>query len=231
MKMQKEKVDQYNSDIKEDGKFRCLSVRKLNDSAYVLRMNRNGLEFKSGQYITLGLGDSLETREYSIYSGVNDDFLEVLIRKVDDGNVSKQLSNVQPGDELNVDGPFGFFCIPEKDLEDQKILLIATGTGISPFHGFVKSYPNLDYTLIHGIAHMDDAFEKETYDKQRYISCCSQEKAGDFQGRLTEYLKTYSLEKGTKCYLCGNCNMIYDAFDILTKKGVSATDLHAEVYF
>ena len=36
---------------------------------------------------------------------------------------------------------------------------------------------------------------------------------------------------GTLCYLCGNSEMIFEAFDILKSGGIPSTDLFAEVYF
>ena len=35
----------------------------------------------------------------------------------------------------------------------------------------------------------------------------------------------------TLCYLCGNCDMIYETFDILKRHGVPPEQLYAEVYF
>jgi ferredoxin--NADP+ reductase/benzoate/toluate 1,2-dioxygenase reductase subunit len=33
------------------------------------------------------------------------------------------------------------------------------------------------------------------------------------------------------CYLCGNCDMIHDVFDILEKQGVNSDNVFTEVYF
>ena len=92
------------------------------------------MNFKAGQYITLGLPDDYESREYSIYSAENSPFLEVLIKEIDEGKVSKQLKRVKEGETVRLDGPFGFFTLERKFIENSKILLIASGTGISPFH-------------------------------------------------------------------------------------------------
>jgi len=42
-------------------------------------------------------------REYSIYSGEKDDYLEVLIKEVDNGDLSKRFKNCKPGDKLFYD--------------------------------------------------------------------------------------------------------------------------------
>ena len=76
-----------------------------------------------------------------------------------------------------------------------------------------------------------EAYEKAHYPSGRYISCVSQDKDGDFHGRVTDYIRQNPVDKDTLCYLCGNVNMIYDVFDILKKQEVPSENLHAEVYF
>jgi ferredoxin--NADP+ reductase len=213
-----------------DKDFKIIEKRQLTDESFVLRFDRHDMDFQPGQHILVGKDGNYETREYSIYSGVNEDFLEVLVKEVDDGIVSRQLHKLQLGDPIQVEGAVGFFKIKQEDL-DKKFLFIASGTGISPFHCFAKSYPNLDYKILHGVRFENEAYEKDHYPKDRYVSCISKGKGGDFHGRVTKYLKNHKVEKGTQIYLCGNSDMIYDCYDILGKQGFTAEQLHAEVYF
>ena len=113
----------------------------------------------------------------------------------------------------------------------QKIIFIASGTGIAPFHSFINSYPSLNYTLIHGVKYGEEAYDSDEYNAKRYILCTSRDKQGNIQGRVTDYLKNYSPDKTAYYYLCGNSNMIHDAYDILREKSVDAGRIHAEVYF
>ncbi|MEZ5083311.1 MAG: FAD-binding oxidoreductase [Bacteroidales bacterium] len=194
-------------------------------------MERNGMQFKAGQNLNIGLAGNNEKRDYSIYSSVQDDFLEVLIKEVEDGVVSKQLKNVKTGTSLEVDGPFGFFTIKEKDLHEKKFLFIASGTGIAPFHSISRTYPDINFTLLHGVRKTKETYEKQDYPVGRYIACVSQQNGGNFNGRVTDYVKQNPVDKDTLIYLCGNVNMIYDVFDILKEQGVPSENLHAEVYF
>ncbi len=221
--VKKEKKGQNEYLVKE--------VRLLTDSTYVLSLEREGVEFIPGQYMTVGLAESNEMREYSIYSSVDSDRLEFLIKEVDDGEVSKQLKNVKPGDLVKADGPFGFFGIKKEHINGRKHLFIASGTGVSPFHSLAQSYPGLDYQIIHGVKVKEEAYERNDYGKGRYVVCTSRDEGGDFKGRVTEYLKKNPVDKDTLCYLCGNSNMIYDAFDILRNHGVPSENVHMEVYF
>lgn len=212
-------------------KYKVQHIRHLTESTYVLRMERNGMQFKAGQNLNVGLAGNNEKRDYSIYSSSHDVFLEILVKEVEDGVVSKQLKNVKPGTSLEVDGPFGFFTIKDKDLYEKKFLFIASGTGIAPFHSITRTYPEIDFTLLHGIRKANEAYEKQDYVIDRYISCVSQEKGGNFRGRVTDYVKQNPVDKDSLIYLCGNVNMIYDVFDILKEQGVPSENLHAEVYF
>lgn len=207
------------------------SIRTLTDSTYIIRMEKRNFEFRSGQYLSLGLPEDVNMREYSIYSGTADPYLEVLIKEVQEGDVSVILKKTRVGQALNVEGPYGFFTLKDEEVKNKKFLFLATGTGISPFHSFIKTYPNLDYTLIHGIRYSNESYEKMAYDSKRYVSATSKDSKGDFNGRLTSYLKTLNPSSETLCFLCGNVDMIHDAYDILQDKGIPVDQIHSEVYF
>jgi len=210
---------------------KIIRIRFLTESTFVLRFDRGDMEFKSGQHIIVGLKGELNQREYSIYSGENDDYLEILVREVPEGSVSVQLKNCKQGDLLQVNGPFGSFGIEKYDLFSRKHVFIASGTGISPFHSFVRSYPGIDYTLFHGVRYNDEAYEREDYDPQRYILCTSKEGNRSQKGRVTKFLPAYPFKPGMLFYLCGNSSMIYEVSHILQDKGVPAENILKEVYF
>jgi ferredoxin--NADP+ reductase/benzoate/toluate 1,2-dioxygenase reductase subunit len=208
---------------------KVLQVRRLTESVAVLRFERQGLDFEPGQYIRVGIKDDPEIRDYSIYSGSDADHVEVLVRRVEDGLVSKQLCDLEPGEEVSVGGPYGHFKLIE-DVRGKPLLFIATGTGISPYHSFAESYPELDYRLIHGTAKLDEAYEPEIYG-DKYVHCVSREDGGDFKGRVSDYLRDLEIPSDTNAFLCGNCDMIYEAFDLLQDKGLPTAQIHTEVYF
>ena len=174
---------------------------------------------------------SLENREYSVYSGENDDFLEVLVREVEGGKVSGKLNKLRPGAEIDVTGPFGFFKFNPEKYTSKKFLFVATGTGISPFHSFVRTFPELDYKLIHGVRLKEEAYEHTDYQKEKVTLCLSGDDGGDFYGRVTDFLFTQRIDIETNCFLCGNSEMIYEVFDILTGKGIPVSNIYSEVYF
>lgn len=211
--------------------YKTLQIRHLTDSSFILRFERNGLQFSPGQYLNIGPGNDIEKRDYSIYSPVNADYLEVLIKEVDNGTVSKSLKHCRQGDLLEVSGPFGFFTVPKDQVQTSRFLFIASGTGVSPFHSMILSNPAMDYHLIHGVKYGNEAYGAEDIDLQKLTLCTSRDQTGNFHGRLTSYLSTLEPDKDTLCYLCGNVNMIYDAVDILKEKGIPSSQIHTEVYF
>jgi len=211
--------------------FEIEKVRLLTPSTYVVRFSRNDMQFTPGQHLVIGLPGSDELREYSIYSGIHDPFLEVLIKEVDEGKVSKQLKHISEGDPLEVRGPYGFFMANAKSQEPRHLLFIASGTGIAPFHSYVRSYPASDYQLIHGIRTMEEAYDAMEYDQEKLSVCTSRDDRGSFQGRLTDYLHQAEIDPGWMVYLCGNSQMIYDAMEILQQRGVPQRHLFTEVYF
>ncbi|MFW5695394.1 MAG: ferredoxin--NADP reductase [Alkalispirochaeta sp.] len=210
--------------------FSVQMIRELSDGTYVLRFDRNGLQYEPGQYLSVGPADDIHMREYSVYSSPSDEYLEILVKEVADGHVSRRLHALNPGDPIKVDGPFGFFTIDE-DWREHPYVFIATGTGISPFHNFVRSYPGIDYQLLHGVRARSERYEHETFERSRYTACISRDAGGDYHGRVTDYLRTHAVDPAARYYLCGNCDMIYEAFDILQDAGVPHNQLFAEVYF
>ncbi len=208
-----------------------LELEELTPETFVLHFERNDFQFKPGQYAVLRNPETAEGREYSIYSSEQDERLSFLIRKVEFGDFSRYLRHLTIGSELQIEGPRGCFVLDEDILSGHPTLLIATGTGISPFHSFVQSYPELNYRLLHGVHFPDEAYGRDTYNSDRYQLCTSRQEGTDYFGRVTYYLKENPVSEDTVCYLCGNSDMIEEVTDILEGYGVSAENIRSEVFF
>lgn len=211
---------------------KVLSINHLSESVFIIRIERKGLKFTAGQHIGVGLANSIYTREYSIYSGEVDDYLEILVKEVLNGFISPKLKNTKPGEYLQVEEPRGYFSLPEQISSGDKYLFVATGTGISPFHSMIKSNPEINYEILHGIRRFKDACESQFYNPKRIIFCTSKEISNNtFNGRVTQYLETFSLEDITQVFLCGNVNMINEIYDLMIKRQFDVEKIHTEVYF
>ena len=211
--------------------YKVLDIRNLTENTFVLALPKSRFKFLAGQHISLSILGDYQSREYSIYSAEEGNNLELLIKEVEGGYFSPKLKHLKVGDLVEVHGPFGKFGLDTKKQESHKHVFIASGTGIAPFHSMVKSYPDLDYQLIHGVRYVNEAYEKEDYHKDRYVLCTSRDEAGDFKGRVTTYLQHNDFDKNTSFYLCGNSDMIFDAMEILKEKGYDRDNVNVEVYF
>lgn len=208
-----------------------INIRFLTENTYILRLSRGSIQFRAGQRIIVGLKGDLDQREYSIYSGENDDYLEILVREVMNGNVSVKLKHCKPGQPVQVNGPFGSFGIDPFNRYSFKHIFIATGTGISPFHSLFRSYPGINYTLIHGVRIREEAYDSNEYDADRYILCTSKEYNAGRKGRVTRFLSKFRTTPDMLFYLCGNGSMIYEVYHILRDKGINDEDIFTEIYF
>jgi len=206
-------------------------IRFLTESTFILRFTRGNMQFRAGQHIIVGLKGIIDQREYSIYSSEDDDDLEILVKEVKDGNISSRLKQCKHGDLLQINGPFGSFGIESYNRYSRKHIFIATGTGISPFHSIVHSYPGINYTIVHGVRFLAEAYEKLEYEPNRYILCTSKENNSGYNGRVTSFLSKFRITADMLFYLCGNGSMIYEVYHILKEKGIMDENIISEVYF
>ncbi|MDX9908074.1 MAG: oxidoreductase [Bacteroidales bacterium] len=211
--------------------YKVLDIRYLTESTFVLQMPASRFKFEAGQHVSLSVLGDFQSREYSIYSAEDAEFLEVLVKEVDGGYFTPKLKNLKKGDILEIHGPFGRFSLDKNKLETHRHIFIASGTGIAPFRSMIMSNLGLDYQIIHGVRHGNEAYERELYAPERYLLCTSRDESGDYKGRLTGYLKETEFDKNSSFYLCGNSDMIFDAMEILKGKGFGRKDINVEVYF
>lgn len=208
-----------------------LGIRDVSPSTYVLRVERGALDFVPGQYVTIGKVGSADAREYTIYSGIEDEFLDFLIAVVDGGKVSGALRKCDVGDQLELEGPTGYFRVQELNGPKAKHCFISTGTGIAPFHSFTRSYPTLDFTLLHGVRHGTECYDRDVYESGRYIPCVSREKSDGFRGRVTSYVREHGIDAHALFYLCGNGEMIAEMAEILTNHGVPHSRIISDLFY
>lgn len=209
-----------------------LDIRFITDSVFYLRFERKDFEFKAGQYIVVSLPGNPDSREYSIASGENDPWIEILVKKIEEeGSFTTKLSEMKSGERLEIDGPFGFFVLKEEEIESKEFVFIATGTGISPFESFVRTHPAIDYHLYHGVRVYEENFGKEYFPLIRRTICTSRDEKGNFIGRVTDCLRDEAIDPAKIYYLCGNSKMIEEVAEILEHEGVPPRNIRSEVFF
>lgn len=205
-------------------------LKKLDSETFMLRFDRNNVAFIPGQYVTISLKGERNKREYSICSSLHDDYFEIVVKNIPDGDLSPKLFALKTGDEIEVSGPFGFFVIYEKDLK-RPFYFIGTGTGISPFLSFTASHQGLNYQLIYGIQHLKQYFFVDSFKPEQTVICTSKESFQERQGHVTNYMKRLAIEKDALFYLCGNSQMIEDMTDLLENRGIDSRNIRTERFF
>jgi len=212
-------------------KHTVLEIIKLTPETFILRLDRQDFKFEPGQYVILRMPDELRGREYSIFSATTDTYLEFLIREIPDGEFSRFLRHLPPGSLIDVEGPKGYFVLDTRSKQGAPIMMIATGTGIAPFHSFAKSYPQLNYAVVHGVRFADEAYGHESFHPDRSVVCTSRLDDGDFFGRVTDYFKQIAVDKNMICYLCGNSEMIDQVTTVLEGYNLPPENIRTEVFF
>ncbi len=218
--------------ISNDQRFmtKVLENIKLTNDTFLLRLEKGTFQFIPGQHVSIGPHLQYDkNRDYTFCSAPHDNYLEFLIKVVQKGKISPWLIRLKPGDKIDILGPYGDFFISEP--QNKKYLFIATGVGIGPFLSFIKSYPGLDYKLIHGIRHKEDLILAKDLAPENYVSCMTRDISGNFHGRVTDYLKNYEIDNNTLCYICGNPYMLKLVEDMLEEKNLSQDKIFKEAYY
>lgn len=215
----------------QQNRYKVLDIKMMSDRTFRLRAERPSIEIRAGQCFNVGYGDIGINREYSMYSGAHEPYLDFLIRKVEGGLVSPLLCGLKVGDTVEISGPYGEFCLMGEALQRRKYLFVASGTGIAPFHSFIRTYPDLNYLLLHGVRNLSECYDQADYAENRYVSCISRPESGEQPMRVTDCLRARPVSSETVCYLCGNRQMIIEVFDILREQGVSGDNIFTEVFF
>jgi ring-1,2-phenylacetyl-CoA epoxidase subunit PaaE len=98
--------------------------------------------YRPGQYLTLRAtvdGEDLR-RSYSICSGLDDEELRIVVKRLADGAFSNWVNErVQAGDEMSVMTPDGRFGVPLEPGSTRTLVGFVAGSGITPVMSILKS--------------------------------------------------------------------------------------------
>src|SRR3989338_369782 len=111
-------------------------INLKNDIVYCKMSVPENFEFNAGQYLSISVVDAEGKkirRPYSIASSPNHKgFIELCVKRVENGLASNFICNLKKGDVVEFLGPIGNFVINENS-KKKDLIFISNGTGIAPF--------------------------------------------------------------------------------------------------
>lgn len=214
-----------------------------------VREDGEALHYAPGQFITLHLpwDEMVLRRSYSIATVPEDRAgaraVEIAVTDVDGGRATGLLFDLRPGVRIEATGPFGRFVL--RDDEPGRYLLMATGTGVSPYRAMLPQLaarlaaPGWEARLMLGVREPDELlfgadFERlaEQAPNFRFVPSYSRHaEAGAHRGYVQEQLAELALDPARDIvYLCGNPDMIDAAVAHLKAAGFTNPRIRREKY-
>ena len=127
--------------------------------------------FRAGQYVNLFVkaGKTLTSRPYSVASAAGKSYIDLTVRHVEKGFVSRYLLNkVKEGDKFESTSPGGNFYY-EPLIDTDKLVFLAGGSGITPFMSIIRqaaaSKLPLKIHLLYGSRKPGDIIFKKELDR------------------------------------------------------------------
>lgn len=204
------------------------------------------IDFIAGQFLMLNVPGMLPKKSYSIASNPAENHkVEVLVDVSPQGDGSMYLQSLNPGEEVTFMAPGGQFVIAG-DRDEQKLVFIATGSGISAVRSMIlnllqtKNDPR-ELSLHWGMRYVQDIFWENEFrllEKQfpgfHFDLVISKAPEGWplCTGHIADCLeKHYQDFSHTGFYLCGNQKMIDDTSAFLKERQVDSKNIHHEQFF
>ena len=206
-------------------------IRWHSDGVFELRLERGDVAFRPGDCVALHHNGA--SRPYSIASGIDEDHLAFVIRRMPGGEVSEPLAALATGDKVRMSAPFGWFR-PGAAEPRGPAVFFATGTGVSPFLSWFRSHPDSPpRAMWFGVRSRADAVELDRLRERTdlHLAVSREDCDGAHRGRVTDLLDRVPVDADTHYYLCGLDAMIDEVSGWLEARGVRATRIHRECFF
>ncbi len=223
-----------------------------------VRDDGQALDFVPGQFLQVHFhyGDGTPTkRSYSLATRHDlaapgdGDAVEIAVSYVPGGAATALFEGLEIGDRVQASGPFGRFCLQPGDA-NARYLLIATGTGVTPYRAMLPQLDNLiaargvEVVLLFGarnpaeLLYGDEfrAFADAHPAHFRFVPCFSRELPADphpdvRHGYVQQFLAEFAPDPARDvAYLCGNPNMVDACFEALKEAGLEVKAIRREKY-
>lgn len=234
--------------------FKVSEIKRITKDAVIISFEvpfhlKSSYSFISGQYISLEaeINGVHVRRSYSLCSTPEQPILSVGVKEVPKGVFSSYINqSLRVGDSLNISPPEGRFFFDSKN-ENQSILAIAAGSGITPVFSILNSFLTNNrfgvFTLIYGNKTPEETMfykELKTLEEKHpkqlkvfWVFSQSNEEGALF-GRIDASVINFVLNQKhalpDQSFLCGPEPMILSNIEDLTNKGISKQTIHFELF-
>lgn len=205
--------------------------------ARIARLDLDGqpFEYAPGQAVSIASHGQDGGRPYSITAAPEDarrdGWLELLVGVNADGAPGPHLT-LEPGQLVDVDGPFGSFTFPPAP-DERRFVFIAGGTGIAPLRAMMQRalhLPHRNIGLFYSVRTPDEfAYERELRGlahageielRQTVTRAADTDWTGP-RGRLNrEALEELVHDPATLCFVCGPPSLVDAMPKILADLGI-----------
>jgi ferredoxin-NADP reductase len=173
--------------------------------------------------------------------------IEIAVSYVDGGAATALLANLKEGDSVDASGPYGRFCLMDADA-NRRYVLVGTGTGVTPYRAMLPQIAKLaargaEVALVYGARNeaellYGDEFEvfAQANPHFHFYACFSRvpralPRAHDRVGRIQVALEELKPDAAHDiAYLCGNPDMVDQAFALLKEAGLPIPHIRREKY-
>jgi len=174
--------------------------------------------------------------------------IEIAVSYVEGGAATELLSTLDEGGAIEASGPYGRFCLMDGDT-NSRYLLVATGTGVTPYRAMLPQIRALTqsrgctFALVYGARNETELLygdEFEAFAREvpgfTFHPCLSRTpravpRPHDRHGRAQVALGELGPNAANDiAYLCGNPNMVDEAFALLKEAGLPVPHIRREKY-
>lgn len=206
---------------------------------------------EAGQHVDIRLTapDGYQAqRSYSIASAPGDPSLELVVERLDDGEVSPYLHDVaRPGDTIEMRGPIGGHFIWRGE-DGGPLLLVAGGAGIAPLMAILRHRasvaPDVDTLLAYSartwdeLVFRDELLSAEASDARLHVAITTtrgpRHRPSDLERRFDrDSLRALVARLGATprhVYVCGATTFVEAVANALVDEGIPSTCIRTERY-